>query len=367
MIGRRVGAVLLAGGAIGAVVLGANTLTSEADSAGTTTPPGVTPTGMASTPPGGGTASIPPGPGTASVPPGGGTAPAKPGWRWETYADVQLQVPDSWAQALRVGPPDCTEDDWVPEATVFRPGGFRGRVLKLCPTPKPARQVAPSVVFDGERPGVVQLADGWVRETRKLGDQLITVTAGDDVLRQQIFETAAVVDTVDSYGCAPQVDRQLAGPAANGGLKSVGEITGVSICRYSTRGLPIAPAGSPEDIRYARLQASSRLSGTAANHLVRDLLAAPLGTGPTLTDPRRCTPEPELTHDLLILRVQGANHSQDVLYRYDGCRHNGTDDSTTLRQLTPDTARQLFVGVHQLNESHPALDQLLIGTPPPVR
>ncbi|WP_432945335.1 hypothetical protein ACQPXM_05290 [Kribbella sp. CA-253562] len=197
----------------------------------------------------------------------------------------------------------------------------------------------------------------------------MTVTAGDDVLRRQIFESAAVVETVDSYGCAPRADRRVARPTAQGGLKSVGEVTGVSVCRYSIRGLPIAPTGGPEDIRYARLQASSRLTGTAADHLLRDLLAAPPGVGPTFSDPRRCTPEPspDPGHDFLILRVQGTDHAQDVLYRYDGCRHNGTDDGSTLRQLTAGTARQLFVGVHQLNVSHPALDMFLIGTPPPVR
>ncbi|WP_344175564.1 hypothetical protein [Kribbella lupini] len=309
-----------------------------------------------------------PGGSAAVLPVGGWATPAKPGWRWESYADVQLQVPDSWAQSLWPGPPDCTEDDWVPEATVFRPGGMQGMALKLCPTPKPARQVAPSVVFGGERPGVVQLAGGWVRETRKIGDHLITVTAGDDVLRRQIFASAAVVETVDSYGCAPQADRWVVRPPAQGGLKSVGEVTGVSVCRYSVQGLPITPAGHPEDIRYARLQASSRLTG-AADHLVRDLLAAPPGVGPTFSDSRQCTPEPspDPGRDFLILRVQGTDHAQDVLYRYDSCHHNGTDDGSTLRQLTADTARQLFIGVHQLHESYPALDLLLIGTPPPVR
>jgi hypothetical protein len=146
----------------------------------------------------------------------------------------------------------------------------------------------------------------------------------------------------------------------------VGEITGVSVCRYSIRGLPIAPTGSPEDLRYARLQASSRLTGPAADHLVRDLLAAPPGTGPAISDTTTCAPA-DPGHDFLVLRVQGSAHSQDVLYRYDGCRENGTDDGTTLRQLTADTARQLFVGVHQINESYPALDRLLIGIPPPVR
>ncbi|ONI66874.1 hypothetical protein BWI15_27175 [Kribbella sp. ALI-6-A] len=344
------GAVLLTGVAIGAVVLGASTLTSEAGPAGT--------------------AAVAPSDAATGVAADGEAAPAKPGWRWETYADVQLQVPESWAQSLWAGPPDCTEDDWVPEATVFRPGGMRGLALKVCATPKPARQVAPSVVFDGERPGVVQLAGGWVRETRKFGDHLVTVTAGDDILRRQIFESADVVETVDSYGCAPLADRRAARPPAQGGLKSVGEITGVGVCRYSIGGLPIAPTGGgPENIRYARLQASSRLTGTAADRLVRDLVAAPPGVGPTFSDPRRCPPEPspDLGHDFLILRVQGTDHAQDVLYRYDGCRHHGTDDGSTLRQLTADTARQLFVGVHQLSTSYQAIDKFLIGTPPPVR
>ncbi|GAB3822722.1 hypothetical protein GCM10028799_37410 [Kribbella italica] len=296
-------------------------------------------------------------------------AAAKPGWRWDTYTDVQLQVPDDWAQRLWAGPPDCTEDDWVPEPTVFRPGGARPASLKVCLKPKPARQVAPSVVFGGERPGVVPLAGGWVRETRKVGKLLVTVTAGDAVLRRQILDSAGVVDTVDSYGCAPRADRQVGRPPANGGLKSVGDIVGVSICRYSIQGMPISPTGSADDLRFARLQAGSRLTGGVADHLVRDLIAAPPGAGPTFSDPRTCGPAtgPDRGTEFLILRVQGSAHAQDVLYRYDGCRTNGTDDGSALRQLTADTARQIFLGVHQLRQYVPALDKLLIGTPPPVR
>jgi hypothetical protein len=324
---RRGGVLLLTGVAVAAVVVGANTLISRAEA-------------------------------EAEVP----VSAEDAGWRWETYQDVQLKVPDSWGQSLWAGPPDCTEDDWLPEPVVLRPGGARFSSLKVCRTPKPAKQVAPSVVFTGERPGVVQLDGGWVRETRKIGDLLVTVTAGDDELRRSILDSASVIDSVDRYGCDPRsplAKREVVRPSAQGGLKSVGAVNAVSVCRYSTQGLPVGSTGS------ARLQASSRLTGVTAERLVRDLLAAPRGAGPTVTDPRMCVDDPG--SEVIVLGVDGSTHDQDVIYRYAGCKHNGTDDGTALRQLTSTTTKQIFVGVHQPHQIGNVLHQLLIGVPPPVR
>ena len=222
---------------------------------------------------------------------------------------------------------------------------------------------------------------GQATRSRRIGALLLAVVGvlalaigGKALARQEPPEAIAPIGdpsdlagvvTVDSYGCAPRADRQVDRPPANGGLKAVGEVSAVSVCRYSIQGVAIAPDGGTDDIRFARLQASSRLTGNVARHLVRDLVAAPQGVGPTIADRRGCRPDPG--HEFLILRVQGSDGTQDVFYRYDTCHHNGTDDSSTLRQLTADTARQLFIGVHQLAASYPALDHLLIGTPPPVR
>jgi hypothetical protein len=112
------------------------------------------------------------------------------------------------------------------------------------------------------------------------------------------------------------------------------------------------------------MQASSRLTGSVAAHLVRDLVAAPVGTGPTVTDQRVCGDDPG--GEVVVLRVDGSAHDQDVIYRYAGCKHNGTDDGTTLRQATSATAKVIFVGVHEPAGVGNALYQLLIGQPGPV-
>ncbi|ADB30153.1 hypothetical protein Kfla_1049 [Kribbella flavida DSM 17836] len=281
-------------------------------------------------------------------------ASSKDGWRWETYGTVQLQVPKSWRQELWAGPPQCPEHDREPAPVVLRPGGARLAMLITCQSPTPTvHQIAPSVIFGGTEAGLARLADGWIRETRTIGGQLITVTTGDNDLRQRIFASAGVIGAVDSYGCDPRTAlarAEVLRPPFQGGLKAVGTVTSVSVCRYST--------GRPE------LLSSSRLTGAAAQRLTRDLIAAPAGTGPTVTESRLCGTDPG--GEVIILRVHGTNRNQDVIYRHGGCRHNGTDDGSTLRRLTPATARQIFIGIHLPNGVTNVLHQLLIGTPPPV-
>jgi hypothetical protein len=286
--------------------------------------------------------------------------PLAPGWRWEAYHDVQVQVPDTWARSLWAGPPKCTEYKSEPEPIVRRPGGAVVTMVVPCPAPGAAiRHVAPSLEFAGERPEVIRYADGWTKETRRIGSLLITVTTGEDALREQIFASAGVIPEIDGNGCepAPALARdEVVRPPSQGGLKSVGPVHSVSVCRYSTWTSPTAPWP---------MQASSRITGRAAQQLVVDLVAAPAGTGPTVTEPRICGPDPGA--EVVILRVDGSAHDQDVIYRYDGCKHNGTDDGTILRKLTTATAKRVFTGAHDLDEINNVQHQLLIGPPAPVR
>ncbi|WP_148256551.1 hypothetical protein [Kribbella flavida] len=128
-------------------------------------------------------------------------------------------------------------------------------------------------------------------------------------------------------------------------------------------GVPIPPAGRTGDPSMrAPLKASTRLIGSEAERLVRNLVAAAVGVGPTTGDPT-CSSHPG--NDVVVLRVDGSHHDQDVVYRYDGCRHNGTDDGSILRKATPQTAQQIFVGVHQPNSAGYALYELLHGPVPP--
>jgi hypothetical protein len=127
------------------------------------------------------------------------------------------------------------------------------------------------------------------------------------------------------------------------------------MCRYSTTVSKVDPWP---------LEASSRILDTAAGKLVDDLVAAPEGNGPNITDPRICGSDPG--HEVIILRAHGSEHDQDVIVRYEGCKRNGTDDGSVVRQLTSSAAKQIFIGVHEPGGMNHALYQLLIGPPPPV-
>lgn len=294
--------------------------------------------------------------------------PTVPGWRWETYRNVQLQVPAGWAQDLYAGVKFCGADWTERKAVVRRPGLLARFEQPECPTEaRPTRHVAPSVMFAGDRPEVIRFADGWTKETRQIGGQLVTVTAADDVLRARIFGTAAVVTSVDGYGCdpaSPLARDELLRPPDLGGLTSVGEVRSVSVCRYAG-GAPIYRAdGTSYPPKALGMEASSQLTGVVAERFVRDLVAAPLGTGPTVTSWRVCGADPG--GELVILRIDGSVHDQDVLYRYAGCKHNGTDDGRTLRQATSATAKVIFVGVHEPRGHTNVMTQLLIGPPGPV-
>lgn len=295
------------------------------------------------------------------------SVPLPEGWRWETYRNVQLQVPASWEQSRWAGlKTPCGLDRVEQKPIVRRPGGAVLAVLEPCLDPTaPQQHVAPSVAFAGDRPGVVRYADGWTKETRQVGEQLITVTASDDALRARILASASVVTDADGNGCdpaSPLARNEILRPPAQGGLTTVGEVESVSVCRYeSFRGAAPRSDGAPYDLA---LEAGSRLTGPVAERLVRDLVAAPAGTGPTVTDRRACGSDPG--GELIILRVDGSEHDQDVAYRYGGCKHNGTDDGTTLRRATPETAKAIFVGVHEPDGVRNVLHQLLYGPPGPV-
>ncbi len=294
--------------------------------------------------------------------------PLQPGWRWEAYRNVQLQVPGDWAQERYAGEKFCGADWTEQKAVVRRPGEFVSVGQPECPAePRVTRHVAPSVMFAGDRPETVRFADGWTKETRRIGGQLITVTASDDALRARIFGTAGVVTSVDGYGCdpaSPLARDEVLRPPAQGGLTSVGDVKSVSVCRYAG-GAPIHQSdGTPYPVKALDLEASSQLTGAVAERFVRDLIAAPAGTGPTVTSWRICGADPG--REVVVLRVDGSVHDQDVLYRYDGCKHNATDDGTTLRQATSATAKVIFVGVHEPRGHTNVMTQLLIGPPGPV-
>jgi hypothetical protein len=333
---RAAGTVVLACLAVAAALVGVNVLTSERESAGADQP------------------QAPPATTAARATP----AAAPVGWRWEAYENIQVRVPTDWATSFWAGGGRCGPFR-EPEPIVRRPGGAVPAILRPCPKPPTPLHDAPSVEFDGaKKAGVIRYDDGWTKETRLVGGGYLTVTTGDEALRQQIFDSAGPIETIDGNGCEPApalASNLVLRPPSQGGLGSVGAVESVSVCRYST--------GVSKDDPWP-LEATSRILDAAAGKLVDDLVAAPAGSGPNITDPRICGSDPG--NEVIVLRAHGSEHDQDVIVRYEGCKRNGTDDGSVARQLTSSAAKQIFSGVHEPDGMNRTLYQLLVGPPPPV-
>lgn len=265
--------------------------------------------------------------------------PAVDGWRWESYGGVEVQVPETWGYGTTGTPPCLDVQPAVPY--VGRPG-FVETIGCTQPLPELGRRV-PYLWFDtAEAPGVQTYDAGWATETRNVHYMRITVLTDDADLRQRILDSIRVREHGDSYGCAAE-DRVIEGPdvrpiPVDGGLETVGDVESISICRYTVSGGVMDPSHGP-------LLSSSELTGPAARDLVRDLLAAPEGSGPN--DPEHCTRAAAYGDEIILLQVRGSAHDQAAYVRYAGCDGHGTDDGVTPHQLTRPVMRALLTGPHR--------------------
>jgi hypothetical protein len=196
-------------------------------------------------------------------------------WRYESYAGVQLRVPDTWGWgASPIRSPDfdvrghlgaCGTD----QAAVQSPAdhspyvsfltGFVGRpaiVTERCVN-WGADGVMPrgdAVWFDSPLPVGVKEVASTVAETRAVGGQRVTVFSDRSSLRRQILGTAEQVD-VDGNGCPTHaVVRPMAGPS---GLKP----DTLSVCVYS------------QDTGVTRLMYSAALPAAVAHQYVARVAA----------------------------------------------------------------------------------------------
>jgi hypothetical protein len=253
---------------------------------------------------------------------------APEGWRWESYGKVELQVPDTWRYG---SDPSQWCVGWsggqqVPR--VFRPGAS---TAVLCPELPPAGSRAPYVSFLGGEAGVRNLDHGWVRESRSIGGTVVTIFSDDAALRARIFGSAREITTADVNGCArshPAATNPTIRPRSEGGLGSVGDVRSVSVCSYQLRS-----AGTP-------LFTGRTFTGTAASGLADAIRSAPAGSGP---NDSACAAG-DFGERVYVLVVHGSKHDQEVIVRYAGCWHNGTDDGHTERQLTSEVLNPIFAG-----------------------
>jgi hypothetical protein len=186
-------------------------------------------------------------------------------------------------------------------------------------------------------------------------DLHVTVLSEDDSLRRRILDSARLIVGSDANGCTP--DHPLAHqpqgrPALTGGLKSLGTVESVAVCQYAV--------GAGVAGRRAPLIAGSAVTGKAAAAMVDAITSAAGGSGP---NDNECIDT--YGSDILVLKVQGSNHDQEVLVRYSGCNFNGTDDGVTLRQLTANLLQPILTGIHRPSSYTRPLYELVVGPLPP--
>lgn len=283
-------------------------------------------------------------PGTA----GGSTSVVDPqepvlpdGWRWESYAGVQVGVPGDfgWTTgAQRIGQ-WCVggERDEPLRPAVGRPGFS---TVVGCPEgdPDPATLVENTgvvVSLESVQEDVPIPTDTGDQSVLVLGDVLVRVIGPAD-LREQVLATAHEAD-VDAKGCAmrlPEDVRPGSAPSPAADVTTLEEVTAVAACSYS---IPHPGTGTGSGMP---LQSSLLLEGRDAAEVVEAIAEAPVGGGPD--EPDSCLPEYSYGEEFLVVHVESAQGRSTLHAYYSGCDHNGFDDGTTVRALTREAIRPLI-------------------------
>lgn len=254
--------------------------------------------------------------------------PAAPGWRWEMWANVQMQVPDAWDRSQDIRLACGLEDEFA--GFVSRPDSSSG-MMEICPDWTQVPTPLPNLAFLDDvagtpPPGTRTYPNGTVT-IKQIGSALVMVSAKDDALRQQVLSSAAIVHGTNAAGCLVGARIPAFGHAVATG-PSVADLAGVdlvSVCRYH-----------PGSVSY-----SYTLSGTKAASVVAALRGASAGVRPD--DPKDCEPgEPE--NQAGLYRLWSGSASTDIWVHWDTCRGHGIDDGIATRRLTADVLAP-FLGV----------------------
>ena len=264
------------------------------------------------------------------------------GWRWESFGGVELQVPTEWGTGI-TDYPWCLADR-EPQMAVPYVGRPIGAIPAIgCPEGVSLSAAGDRFVwFDSHEPlGTTTDDAGWIRETRQIGDLLVTIQLDDPALAERIFDSARLVEAADSFGCAP--DHPLA--AARGDLRpgvawdvAAGEaVQGGSVCRYD---VPDGPPSAAETSRPRALTGSRSLTAEEAVAIRDAVAAAPAGSGPN--DPASCMAEYARGDEVVVVTLITESGPRELFVRYSGCDFHGVDDGTTVRTMTPEIAASVF-------------------------
>jgi hypothetical protein len=276
-------------------------------------------------------------------------------WRYESFRDVQVQVPVAWEYRGSPGSDWCVGEpspDEIPSGPyVDLRGPYWGSLSILCPneaaTPDlhgdgvPRRLWAPHVSFEfaeqRDRPedGITK-DGGWTRIVRTVGGARIRVLTDDTHLAdaRRIVDSATVVE-VDANGCEATSAIQAKGyprPSRAFDVLDLGSVDSIAVCQYAHG------AGTDKPWKLG----SRVISGDAAQNLLLSAIQeAPVGSGPN-------TPE-TCSHDYVdgtavVLRLREGDRVHDLYVYYESCINNGFDDGTTRRSLTAASCEPLWGG-----------------------
>lgn len=252
---------------------------------------------------------------------------AEPGFRWESFADVVVQVPDGWGYATSPGA------DWC--AATGATDGPDGPYVDLARGLQPVLAIGcsqdpadPDSSFDAAAQQMhlsfaVAAEDQWrpikapfQRYSQTVGDVVVSVDAieEEEDLARQILDSARIV-TADNNGCPVSAPEDYAVEVT---------ATGTATCLYDlTR-------------QGANLVASVALDESGSEALVAAMDAAPEGEGPDGTA-QQCLPGPGDQVAYLILQGRA------LRFDFAGCTGNGLTTSSGSRvQVTAGICQAAF-------------------------
>ena len=295
---------------------------------------------------------------STAIDPGEPLPPPDPGWRYVSYRDVVVQVPEAWGYAEAPGPDWCAYDQgpgeppFPTEPYVAAPDGNRVILAIGCPTdaaPGGARDFeavppeywAPHLDFSdlGGRnwPGQSvlsgELAGSWTFTETRIGDVVLTLLTNPETapLADQVIDSARQV-TTDHNGCdarsAVQA-REFAHPDPAFDVADLEAVDAISVCQYDRTASTRRPG----------LTGSRILTGRAALDELRAIQAAPIGGGPDT--PESCADD-MYGDTAVVLRLHEGQATYDMYVYYEWCFGNGFDDGTTMRELTTAACAPLF-------------------------
>lgn len=268
----------------------------------------------------------------------GAATPGSDGWRLVSYRDVVVGVPETWGWGEAPGSDWCagSQDGFPEEPYVDVSRGSEVTLAIGCNGPVPERYNVTHLEFSEPGTGAEAPDEGadWFLLSRRVGAAVVNVWSDAEhrETAQRIVDSARVV-AVDPSGCAVRSPIQaghFARPEQPFRVEDVTSVDAISVCQYALTGDTDVPG----------LLASHRMTGAAAREVLAAIQAAPPGGGPDA--PQSCS-EDSFGDMALTLRLHEGEATQEMYVYMQSCRGNGFDDGTTLRELTAEACRPLWV------------------------